>query len=106
MGETVEGGDGELSAVHSVGMVEAGIGGIAIAGSEDAAVAREGEGEHGTGIGYDAAFLILHLDGDDGEVATVGRNLTAVRLRSALSTVLAAGFVVSIVSVRMRLPFL
>ena len=75
LGEAIEGGDGELSAVDSVGMVDAGVGGVAIADTEDAAVTREGEGEHGTGVGHDVAFLILHLDGDDGEVTTIGDDL-------------------------------
>ena len=84
LGQAVEGRDGELLAVLRAGMVETRIRRIAIAGTEDAAVARKGEGELRAGVWDDTTFLVLYLDGDDGEVATVGGNLAAVCLEHGL----------------------
>ena len=82
--QTVEGGDAECAAVLVLGVVGTKIGRVAVAHTEDAAIAFQAEGQHGTGIGDDAAFLILHLNGYYGYVAPIGSNGLAVGLQHEL----------------------
>ena len=74
---------------------------VAIAHTEDASLALYAEGQYRTGIGNDAAFRVLHLDGHYSHIAAIGSDGLAV-----FSMSVEAGWVVSMVSVRMRLPFL
>ena len=71
LGQAVEGRYLECAAVDILRVVCSEIGGVAVAGSDDAGITVETEGERRAGIGHDTPLGILHLDGDNGNVAPV-----------------------------------
>lgn len=77
---TVEGRNAELLAVLVFRVVGTGIGGVTIPCADDAAVAFNTEGQGLAGIRNDMSFGILQLDGDDGDIPSVGSDAGAVAL--------------------------
>ena len=82
--QAIEGGNAELVAVVVGRMVRPQIRGVAIAHTEDAAVALQREGQLRTGIRHDAPLGVLYLDRHHTDVSSVGSDGLAVGLHHYL----------------------
>ena len=61
-------------------MIFTGVRRVAIANSQDAAIALQSEGEFRTGIRDNMSFDILNLNGDYCQIPAIGTNLLAIGL--------------------------